>query len=76
MSFESIKQRVIKRLIDEIGALDATSLELIGHGLVELLENRRLVHHGINKDYKFVGYTVDSFSDDSTVTRIRVPTRK
>lgn len=67
MSFESIKQRIIKRLIDEIGALDATSLELLGHGLIELLENRRLVHHGINKDYKFVGYTVDSFSDDSTI---------
>jgi len=42
-------------------------LEIVGHGLVELLENKRLVHHGINKDYKFVGYTVDSFSDDSTV---------
>ncbi|MFS8172934.1 tetratricopeptide repeat protein [Vreelandella titanicae] len=67
MSLESIKQRIIKRLIDEIGALDATSLELMGHGLVELLENKRLVHHGINKDYKFAGYTVDSFSDDSMI---------
>ncbi|WP_431077967.1 tetratricopeptide repeat protein [Pseudomonas siliginis] len=67
MSFESIKQRITKRLIDEIGSLDATSLELMGHGLIELLEHRRLIHHGINKDYKFVGYTVDSFSDDSTI---------
>jgi len=67
MSFESIKQRIIKRLIGEIGALDEKKLELLGHGLVELLEKRRLVHHGINKDYKFVGYTVDSFSDDSTI---------
>ena len=67
MQFESIKQRIVIRLIDEISGLSPTSLELLGHGLVELIENRRLVHHGINKDYKFVGYTVDSFSDDSTV---------
>lgn len=67
MLFESIKKRIISRLVDEISALDPTHLELAGHGLVELVENKRLVHHGINKDYKFVGYTVDSFSDDSTV---------
>jgi tetratricopeptide (TPR) repeat protein len=67
MSFESIKQRIIKRVIDEIGGIDPTNLELMGHGLIELLENRRLVHHGINKDYRFVGHTVDSFSDDSTI---------
>lgn len=67
MSVESIKQRIINRLIDEIRALDPTNLELMGHGLVELRENRRLVHHGINRDYKFVGYTVDSFSDGSTI---------
>ncbi|EGH22804.1 hypothetical protein PSYMO_15481, partial [Pseudomonas amygdali pv. mori str. 301020] len=67
MSFESIKQRIIKRLISEIGALDEKKLELLGHGLVELMEKRRFVHHGINKNYKFVGYTVDSFSDDSTI---------
>lgn len=67
MLFESIKQRIVSGLISEISALDPLHLELAGHGLVELLENRRLVHHGINKDYKFVGYTVDSFSDDSTI---------
>lgn len=67
MLFESIRKRIIKRLIDEISSLDPMHLELAGHGLVELLENKRLVHHGINKDYKFVGYTVDSFSEDSTV---------
>ncbi|MGR3992076.1 tetratricopeptide repeat protein [Pseudomonas sp. 1121_17] len=67
MLFESIKKRITSRLIDEISALDPMHLELVGHGLVELLENKRLVHHGINKDYQFVGYTVDSFSDDSTI---------
>lgn len=67
MLFESIKKRIVARLIDEISALDPTSLEIMGHGLIELLENKKLVHHGINKDYKFVGYTVDSFSDDSKI---------
>ncbi|MCD0253444.1 hypothetical protein JWH16_06225 [Xanthomonas campestris pv. campestris] len=65
--FESIKKRIVIRLIDEISALDPTMLELAGHGLIELLENRKLVHHGINKNYKFSGYTVDSFTDDSSV---------
>ena len=48
MLFESIKKRIISRLVDEISALDPTHLELAGHGLVELVENKRLVHHGIN----------------------------
>lgn len=67
MLTESIKQRIVSGLIEEISVLDPLHLELAGHGLVELLENKRLLHHGINKNYKFVGYTVDSFSDDSTI---------
>lgn len=67
MLFESIKKRIVNGLINEILALEPLHLELVGHGLIELLENKTLIHHGINKDYKFVGYTVDSFSDDSLV---------
>uniref|UniRef100_UPI0005BD92AD hypothetical protein n=1 Tax=Cupriavidus sp. WS TaxID=1312922 RepID=UPI0005BD92AD len=64
---ELIKKRVVKDLIDELADLDATSLELVGHKVIETLENKTLVHHGINKDHKPVGYTVDTFSQDFTI---------
>lgn len=64
---ESVKRRIVKSLVDEIAGLDPLHLELCGHGLLEILEGQKLVHHGINKDYKFVGYTVDTFSNDSMV---------
>ncbi len=65
--FEPIKKLIIKNLIDEIKQLDATNIELIGHNVVSYIESKRLVHHGINKDYMPSGYTVDSFSDDSNI---------
>lgn len=64
---EPIKRLIINKLIEEIGLLDATSIELIGHNVVSILESKMLIHHGINKDYKPVGHTVDSFSHDSTI---------
>lgn len=64
---ELIKMRVVRDLIDELAYIDPTSLELIGHKVIETLENKALVHHGINKDHKPVGYTVDTFSQDFTV---------
>ncbi|AZO68026.1 tetratricopeptide repeat protein [Mesorhizobium sp. M6A.T.Cr.TU.016.01.1.1] len=64
---EFVKKRVLKDLIDELGDLDATSLEIIGHKVIETLENKDLVHHGLNKDYSPVGYTVDTFSQDFAV---------
>jgi tetratricopeptide (TPR) repeat protein len=67
MLFEAVKKRIIKGLIGEINCLDPTGLELIGHRVIEILENSRLIHHGVNKDYKPSGYTVDSFSNNSTV---------
>src|SRR5882757_1403237 len=67
MHSDSIKKRIIKSLVSEIAGLEPVDLELAGHGLVEVIENQKLVHHGINKDYKFVGYTVDTFSNDSLV---------
>lgn len=65
--FEHIKQRIVKDLVTEIGYLSSTSLELIGHNIVSMVEDTRLIHHGINKDYKPCGYTVDSFSNDSMI---------
>lgn len=61
---EFIRKRVLKDLICEIEDLDPTSLELVGHRVIEGIEGQRLVHHGINRDYKPVGYTVDSFTQD------------
>ena len=67
MIYELIKQRVIKELMSEISCLGAAELELIGHNVVGIRENNRMIHHGINKDYKPVKCTVDSFSEDSLV---------
>ncbi|MEZ5589192.1 MAG: hypothetical protein R3F53_00130 [Gammaproteobacteria bacterium] len=67
MMHEHIKKRIIKDLMSEIFCLSATELELVGHNVVGILEDNRMIHHGINKDYKPVGHTVDSFSEDSMV---------
>ncbi|ELL9329097.1 YfgM family protein [Vibrio parahaemolyticus] len=67
MIFEIIKQRVVKELIQEVKSLSATDIELVGHNLVSLLNNQRMVHHGLNKDYRPAGYTVDSFAQNSSV---------
>lgn len=66
MHFEHVKKRIINGLIDEIVAMGATELELVGHAVIELLEAKKLVHHGLNKDYRPVGYTVDTFSQDGS----------
>lgn len=67
MNFEYIKRRIVNGLIDEISAMGSTELELVGHAVIELLEAKKLVHHGLNKDYRPVGYTVDSFSQDGSI---------
>ncbi|MTI43453.1 tetratricopeptide repeat protein [Roseibium hamelinense] len=64
---EFIKKRVIRDLMGEIADLDASSLELVGHKIVELIESKDLVHHGLNKDHKPVGHTVDTFSHDFAI---------
>ncbi|MBU0940607.1 MAG: tetratricopeptide repeat protein [Bacteroidetes bacterium] len=65
--FEYIKQRILKNLIEEIECLSPTNLELVGNNVVSVIEGQRMIHHGINKDYKPSGYTVDSFSNDSKI---------
>ncbi|NSX86357.1 tetratricopeptide repeat protein [Agrobacterium tumefaciens] len=64
---DSIEKIIILKLIDEVKALDASNLELIGHNMVSLLEGQNLIHHGLNKDYKPSGYTVDTFSQASDI---------
>lgn len=66
MHFEHVKKRIVNGLIDEIVAMGATELELVGHAVIEFLEAKKLVHHGLNKDYRPVGYTVDTFSQDGS----------
>ncbi len=68
MQSELIKKRIIGNLVDEIVELDASTLEHVGHSLIELLEEKRLIHHGLNIDYRPVGYTVDTFSQGFVVT--------
>jgi hypothetical protein len=65
--FEYIKQRIVKNLIEEIECISSINLELVGNNIVSLIENQRMIHHGLNKDYKPSGYTVDSFSSDSKI---------
>lgn len=65
--FEQIRQRIEKDLINEIECLDPVDLEIVGHKMISILEGKDLVHHGINKDHKPSGYTVDTFSSDSSI---------
>lgn len=67
MIFELIKQRVVSELIKEVAALNSKDIELVGHNLVSAINGLRMVHHGINKNYRPVGYTVDSFSQSSSI---------
>lgn len=64
---EHIKKRIIKGLIEEVTCLDATGIELVGHNYISLRENQKMIHRGLNKDYMPSGYTVDTFSDDSSI---------
>lgn len=64
---EHIKKRIIKALIEEITDLGAKEIELVGHNYISLREKKSMIHHGLNKDYMPSGYTVDSFSDDSSI---------
>ncbi|MDU1141737.1 hypothetical protein [Aeromonas rivipollensis] len=65
--FEHIKKRIIKELVEEVVCLDASGIEIVGHNYISVRENQTLVHHGLNKDYMPSGYTVDTFSDDSSI---------
>lgn len=67
MVFEHIKKRITRNLIEEIKCLDPVGLELVGHNAIAIIEKQGMIHHGINKDYKPCGYTVDSFSNDSAI---------
>lgn len=67
MEFENAKKLIEKRLVEEIKNLDSSSLELVGHNVISVIESKNMIHHGLNKDYKPVKSTVDTFSDDSQI---------
>lgn len=65
--YNYIKQRIEANLMDEIKNLSAGDLEYVGHYMISVIEGERLIHHGLNKYGKPVGYTVDTFSSNSEV---------
>lgn len=67
MEFEYIKKLIVKKLIEEVCNLDSAGIEIIGNNLISIIESNRMIHHGLNKDYRPSGYTVDSFSNDSKI---------
>lgn len=58
---------IVKNLIEEISNIDAINLELVGTKVVSHIEGQTMVHHGLNKDYTPVGYTIDAFSNDGCI---------
>ena len=64
---EHIKKRIIRELIKEVNDLDDRKIEIVGHQYISIKENRNMIHRGLNEEYKPVGYTVDSFSDDFSI---------
>ena len=67
MQTEAIKKRIIRGLASEINLIGSVELEHVGHALIELIEGKKLIHHGLNIEYRPVGYTVDSFTQDGKV---------
>lgn len=61
------KQSAVADLADDIENLDAAGIEYVGHCLVQVIEGESLIHRGLNRDGKPVGYTVDTFSADRTL---------
>ncbi len=64
---ETLKRQAINKIIADLKGLTAAELEIVGHGLISILENQNLIHRGLNKEGKPVGYTVDSFSDNRQI---------
>ena len=60
---KNLKQTVIKLAIENIQSLNATDFEIVSHNCIALLENKPLLHRGLNKHGNPAGYTVDSFDD-------------
>lgn len=58
---------IIKNLIEEILNISATNLEIVGKKIVSHIEHQYMIHHGLNKNYNPVGYTIDAFSPDSRI---------
>jgi tetratricopeptide (TPR) repeat protein len=61
------KQAAVAALADDIENLDPAGIEYVGHCLIQVIEGVSLIHRGLNRDGKPVGYTVDTFSADRTL---------
>lgn len=59
-----VRKRIVNDLIEEIVSIDAVALEFVGHKIIEFIEAIPLLHRGVNKDHKPVGYTLDTYSHD------------
>jgi len=64
---ETLRRQAVNKIIADVKGLTAEELENVGHGLISILENQNLIHRGLNKKGKPVGYTVDSFSDNRQI---------
>jgi len=64
---ERIRRRAVDQLSIDINYLTPSEFEMVGHMLVSAIEDRPLVHRGLNPQAKPVGYTVDTFDGNRTV---------
>jgi tetratricopeptide (TPR) repeat protein len=64
---QKLQQAGVKALADDIANFDANTIEYVGHALIQLIEEESLIHRGVNRDGKPVGYTVDTFSSERKV---------
>lgn len=62
-----IKLKIEASLIKEINYLDASNFEIVGNYMIEAIEGIQLIHKGLNKYNRPSGYTVDSYSQDSSI---------
>lgn len=64
---QKLKQAAVNQIEQDLASIGSADLEFVGHSLIKLLEDRDMIHRGLNRDAKPVGYTVDTFSDDRTI---------
>jgi len=64
---QKLRQAAVNQIEQDLMNIGSADLEFVGHSMIKLLEDRDLIHRGLNRDAKPVGYTVDTFSDDRMI---------
>lgn len=64
---QKLRQAAVNQIEQDLINIGSADLEFVGHSVIKLVEDRDLIHRGLNRDAKPVGYTVDTFSDDRTI---------